>query len=49
MDSQGQEGAFNMDACWECDKIWISHIETDAESHCKPKTERRLQADMWKF
>jgi hypothetical protein len=39
MDSQGQEEAFNMEACWACDKIRISHIETDAENQSNKATE----------
>jgi hypothetical protein len=31
MDSQGQEGAFNMDACWACDENRLSHTETGVE------------------
>ena len=26
MDSKGHPAGFNMDACWACDKILVSHI-----------------------
>ena len=39
MVSQPQEDAFNIDACWECDKIRLSHIETGAEKLSNSKTE----------
>jgi hypothetical protein len=44
MDSQGQERAFNMEACWRCDKNWLSHIETGAEKHCKHRNQLFPQA-----
>jgi hypothetical protein len=37
MDSQGQEEAFNMEACWACDKIRLSHIESGFGKRCKQK------------
>jgi hypothetical protein len=39
MDSQGQEGAFNMDACWACVEKGLSHIESGAAERCSNKTE----------
>ena len=47
MDSQPQEGVFNMVLCWACDKIRISHIETGAEKRCKHKKQLFHFADLW--
>jgi hypothetical protein len=44
MDSQGQEGAFNIEACWACDNIRLSHIETEAEKRCKQRDQLFPQA-----
>jgi hypothetical protein len=37
MDSQGQEGAFNMEACLACDKNRLTHMETEPEKRYKHK------------
>lgn len=47
--SQGHPDGFNIEACRACDKIRISHIETEAEIHCNTKTQCNPKAVLWKF
>jgi hypothetical protein len=44
--SHRHPGGFNIDACWACDKILISHMETGAEKRCGNKTEPPSNADL---
>jgi len=47
MDSQGHPAGFNMEVCWACDKILVSHIEIAIEKQRNCKKQLFSQADMW--
>jgi hypothetical protein len=47
--SQGQESAFNIEACWRCEEKWLSHIETKAEKQSNNPTEPVSLTDLQKF
>jgi hypothetical protein len=49
MDSQPQEGAFNIEPCWACGEKRRSHTEADAEKRCKHKTQPSPLAVLWKI
>ena len=49
MDSQGQEGVFNMEPCLVCDENRLSHIETGAEKQAVDKSGLFSFAELWKF
>jgi hypothetical protein len=36
--SQGQPEGFNIEACWPCEQIRISHIETEGEKQANSPT-----------
>jgi hypothetical protein len=45
--SQPHPDRFNIEACWACDKIRLSHIETGAEKQCNKPAEHVYFADLW--
>ena len=47
MVSHSHGGGFNMALCYSCGKNLAAHTETDVQTRCKPKKQRRPQADMW--